>query len=179
MDSPAPGGGEAQAVSPLEVLEQSAEIRKNLLEEYYKCLGFVDAFDSKVLQIKTWSVTLGAAIISAAYASKRPALLLFAAIASLIFFYLECHWKVFQSAYTSRARIIEQDLRKQRLEDHYYPQIGHVMRATIYGKGYRRAMDIAKSQHVALPHVAITGLSSTLWLLELWTHNPGTFCSID
>jgi hypothetical protein len=63
---------------------------------------------------------------------------------------------------------LRRGLERRGLDDHYYPQIGRVIRATIYGKGYRRAIDIAKSQHVALPHVAIAGLSLALWLLELW-----------
>jgi hypothetical protein len=77
------------------------------LKEYFWIEDQIDRFDERTLKIKAWSVTLGAATIGAAAASKQPSLFLLASLAALVFWYVEAMWKYFQEALTPRVKFIE------------------------------------------------------------------------
>ena len=78
-----------------------------LRQEYFQLQQTVESFDQRALTIKAWSVTFSMAGVATAFTNHNSSLLLVAAIASLLFWLIEGHWKLFQQAYYPRIREIE------------------------------------------------------------------------
>lgn len=87
-----------------------------LKEEYFHLQKVVEDFDSKSITIKAWSVTGSFVAISTGLKEEKAIfLILIGAIASLIFWIIEGHWKAFQYNYYFRIEEIERFFRNPEI----------------------------------------------------------------
>ena len=88
-----------------------SQLDSALQTEYLHLQKTIEDFDGKAMTIKAWSVTFSFSVIVGAFASHAPAVLLVAAVSSLLFWFLETMWKTFQLGYYERAAQIEAHFR--------------------------------------------------------------------
>jgi hypothetical protein len=82
-----------------------------LKDEYLLLERFYEDFDARVLTIKGWSATIAIAAIGVGF-YQSAFLWLFAAGASLAFWFLEALWKSFQYCHGNRLERIEKAFRE-------------------------------------------------------------------
>jgi hypothetical protein len=87
-----------------------------LKEEYMLLERFYEDFDARVLTIKGWSATIAIGAIGVGF-YQSEFLWLFAAGASLAFWFLEALWKTFQYCHGDRIERIELAFREDRYTD--------------------------------------------------------------
>ncbi|MEP6818368.1 MAG: hypothetical protein ABJA18_02470 [bacterium] len=131
-----------------------------LKSEYLHIQGVIESFDSRVLSIKTWSVTTGLTGIGAAFSTHSKYVLLLATLSSLMFWYIEGRWKTFQYAYGFRASDIEYYFSGDN-PDIVPMQIRHTWRGDL---SLLRTM---RQLHVALPHAFVVLTGAILYLLSV------------
>ena len=131
-----------------------------LKSEYLHIQGVIESFDSRVLSIKTWSVTTGLTGIGAAFSTHSKHVLLLATLSSLIFWYIEGRWKTFQYAYNYRARRIEDYFAGAELD--LIP-----MQIASDWRGDLSLLRTMRQLHVALPHAFVALTGTILYLLSL------------
>ena len=135
-----------------------------LAQEYFRLQEAVEAFDSRALTIKAWSVTFSAAGLGLAYEQKTPVLLLIAAGSALAFWLVEAMWKVSQQSYYQRIRAIEAHFRGDKATVPL--QIAASWHRSFIARGrYRDALRLMAWPHVAMPHVLVAIAGVALWLL--------------
>jgi hypothetical protein len=138
----------------------------NLLsQEYLHLQSVIEAFDSKALTIKAWSVTFSLAAIGSAYAVKAPAILAVASFSALLFWLLEGYWKTFQDAHYQRNKELENHFNVTALLNSPM-QIASVWYKEWSSGGSKRLLRIMIWLHVALPHLAIVFLGLILLILH-------------
>ncbi len=141
------------ATSAFENMDQ-AQLTDALRAEYLHLQKTVEDFDSKALTIKAWSVTFSLAVLAGAFTSHSKLVVLVAALASALFWFLETLWKSFQLGYYSRIEAIETHFRGT--SDQIAPNqiCGSWMarwRKTTWGEIFAMAF----WPHIALPHCAV------------------------
>ncbi|MEO4014154.1 hypothetical protein [Pseudomonas rossensis] len=127
---------------------------KVIQQEYFHLQSAIDAFDSRALTIKAWSVTFGFATLVGSAIFKEPAVSFVVFISGLLFWCIEASWKTFQDAYYQRVKV---------LEAYFEKPTGAVVPLQIHrawNTAYKanRASTFAKVllyPHVMLPHVAV------------------------
>lgn len=138
--------------------------RNELLEkEYFHLYSVVENFDAKSLNIKAWSVTLAVGIAGAGAFTEHKSLLIFASIASFLFWLIDGYWKTFQ---------ISNYRRLHEIEEYYSGKIDNINCLQIssnWYKSYRtdvrkRLVIILFWPHIFLPHGAMT-LGFGAWYL--------------
>jgi len=135
-----------------------------LAQEYFRLQEAVEAFDSRALTIKAWSVTFSAAGLGLAYQQETPVLLLIAAGSALAFWLVEAMWKVSQQSYYQRIRAIEAHFRGDKATVPL--QIAASWHRSFIARGrYRDALRLMAWPHVAMPHVLVAIAGVALWLL--------------
>lgn len=141
------------------------EKKEFLKSEYFHLQSIIEDFDKRALVIKAWSVSLSFGGISIAFVRNESLVLLIACFSSLVFWFLETQWKVFQNAYYKRSQKIEQFFRDSEVI--ITPlQIESSWRKS-YGKD--KVKDFVKIlfwPHVALPHVIVFLLGLIFYLLD-------------
>lgn len=141
------------------------EIDKDSLEkEYFHLQTVVEEFDSKSLTIKAWSVTLASAIAGSSAFTKENIILLFAALVSLMFWFIDGYWKTFQYANYKRIKEIEAFMRGEK-NDLNNLQIGRSWGISYHEGGSRRLFKMLFWPHVVLPHGAMFLILSIIYLL--------------
>jgi hypothetical protein len=75
--------------------------------EYQKLLDVVSSYDSRLLTIKGWSVTVSLVLIAQGFEKKNRSLFLVAALSAMCFWLLDAQFKGFQMRYYPRMREIE------------------------------------------------------------------------
>jgi uncharacterized membrane protein len=138
-----------------------------LKEEYFHLNKVVEDFDQRALLIKGWSVTVSMAGVAAVYSGKvSAAVFILAAVASLMFWFIEALWKGFQQAYYPRLRAIE---------DHFNGgtplpclQINKNWTvAYLKEQAPKRVLEVMLWPHVAFPHVVILVFGIALWIAKI------------
>lgn len=82
--------------------------RADLLKDEYSMLQqFYEDIDSKGLTIKSWAITVALAAIGSGIVQRRE-ILLAGFFASLMFWYLEAHWRGLSHFFARRIKDIEQ-----------------------------------------------------------------------
>lgn len=85
-----------------------------LKEEYLFLNTLIKDYDSQMLTIKAWSITLSMFGIGSAFAvGYSKWLFLLASISSLVFWIVETWWKTFQNAHLARIKTIESYFSKE------------------------------------------------------------------
>ena len=112
----------------------------------------IEDFDGRVLNIKNWSVVFGFSSVAAAFASHTSAVLLCSAVSAACFWYLEVLWKLSQSAFYARNRLLEQYFRGEaeapkplQIATEWYTEWTKLWRESMWKR-------LALWPHVALPH---------------------------
>ena len=145
---------------------ERSKLEQFLVQEYFHLQTVIEAFDSKALTIKAWSVTFSLTSITAAYVAKAPYLLILASISSLLFWLLESIWKTFQNAYYERSEQIEEFFRDDR-KNIQPMQIGVSWYEHWKKGGRKRLFRIMRWPHVAMPHFVVFLLGLILLALHL------------
>lgn len=78
-----------------------------LSQEYLELQRSIEAYESRSLTIKAWSVTFSFAAIGVAYGNDKPVLLLVAAGSACAFWLIDAVWKFHQRAFYPRVEAIE------------------------------------------------------------------------
>jgi len=130
-----------------------------LQAEYLHLQKTVEDFDGKALTIKAWSVTFSLTVLVGAFASHASTVFLIASIASILFWYLETMWKVFQLGYYERIQEVEAHFRGENPQENanqIYASWMNKWNATPWSE----VRSMALWPHIALPHavVAVVGL---------------------
>lgn len=97
--------------------------------------------------------------------SKAATVLLLSAVSSLLFWYLEASWKIFQTAYYERVEEIEAFFRGERELVPF--QIGNSWYSAWKSGGSTRLKRILLWPHVALPHFPVVAIAVFLYLLAV------------
>lgn len=84
-----------------------------IFQEYFKLVDVIDAYDTRLLVIKGWSVTFSLVMLGLAFEKKVRLLFLVASISSICFFLLDITYKNYQTNYYSRMNQIEVVCSKQ------------------------------------------------------------------
>jgi len=135
-------------------------------EEYFYLQGAYERFDSAFFQIKSWSVTLGAAGILAALnlKSNQPIAFLMIGAMALTFWYMDITWKIFQRAHLPRIIALEAFL-KGANAGLPVPDIRDSWKATFdemtdrRRNGDRKAVVAIFAPNLSVPHVIILAAS--------------------
>lgn len=142
---------------------------KNLIEkEYFHLQNVIESFDAKSLTIKAWSVTLATAIASSSAFKSDETLLLFASLASLMFWFIDGFWKTFQYANYRRSGLIEKFMRGEKKTINSL-QIGTSWGISNRNGGNKRLLKILFWPHVLLPHAAMFILLLAIYVYQILT----------
>jgi hypothetical protein len=131
-----------------------SELNSALQAEYLHLQKTIEEFDGKAMTIKAWSVTFSLTVMVGAFASHSPAVLLIAAISSLLFWSLETMWKAFQLGFYQRAEELEAHFR----DEHSLVspnQIGASWMRRWNGMPWSEVGSMAFWPHIALPHAVV------------------------
>lgn len=136
-----------------------------LREEYFYLQKTIEDFDSRLLTLKSWSVTFSLTAIGAAFSAKAPAVFLVSAVGSILFWVLEVLWKGFQLAYHQRVHELEEVFRTPDKD------LAPLQISSSWGRSYRgltteKHWGFAMWPNVWIPHLPITFLA--LALFALW-----------
>jgi hypothetical protein len=99
------GVGSTPHGSDLTAREQA--LREDLSKEYFALVDTVSDFDSRLMVIKGWSVTLSLAALGLGFQQQHYALFGLGALTALGFWFLDLLVKTFQVRYYPRMRDIE------------------------------------------------------------------------
>jgi hypothetical protein len=136
-----------------------------LKDEYLQLHRSIQEFDGRALTIKAWSISFSLVAVVGAFAAHAPAVLLVAAFGSVMFWLIECMWKMFQYAFYERINRIEEFFAGKGPEPDPL-QIGRAWYDRWSTLGGKKAVHIFTRPHVALPHAAIAGLALVLFVLR-------------
>jgi hypothetical protein len=133
-----------------------------LKDEYLMLQRFYEDFDARSLTIKGWSATIATAALGVGF-YQSEFLWLFAAGASLAFWFLEALWKTFQYCYTARIRAIENAFRTDQFDSVVPLQTMHAWNESWRGiRVWRQFLNGI----VFLPHLATFIIGTVLFVLE-------------
>lgn len=144
----------------------ASQLDAALQTEYLHLQKTIEDFDGKAMTIKAWSVTFSLSVVVGAFASHAPAVLLVAAVSSLLFWFLETMWKAFQLGYYERAARIEGHFRGETPLPAAH-QIGVSWMRRWNGLSWREIARMACWPHVAMPHVVVIVVGTGLFAASL------------
>jgi uncharacterized membrane protein len=155
----------ADAKVPLE-LAGALKIRETAEKEYYFLQAEIGRFDQIAIGVKNWSITIGVALMTAAFYKSASALFLVSSISSLLFWITEARWKRFQRLHIERIREIEAYLLNDRL-DYSGPAINRSFskRLGTLANSRRDEFRIMMLGNVRMPHVPMICLGVALFAL--------------
>lgn len=87
-----------------------------IYQEYFKVVDIIGDFDSHLMMIKGWSITVCVGLIGLALQEKFRPMLLAACLSSLCFFVVDLKYKEYQTNYYERMVEIETCLSKPEVE---------------------------------------------------------------
>jgi hypothetical protein len=134
-----------------------------LEKEYFHLQSEIESFDGKSLTIKAWSVSLAGAIAGSSAFTDDKIIILFAALVSLMFWFVDGAWKTFQYANYRRIAQIEEFMRgdSKSIEN---LQIAKSWSKSYHSGGNKRLVKIMLWPHVILPHGAMFILLLVVYL---------------
>ncbi|TAN25030.1 MAG: hypothetical protein EPN31_16210 [Castellaniella sp.] len=135
-----------------------------LQAEYLHLQKTIEDFDSKALTIKAWSISFSLTVLVGAFASRASPVLLIASVASLLFWFLETMWKVFQLGYYERVEEIEAHFRGE-LKGTAPNQICTSWMKKWNATPWSDVRGMALWPHIALPHGVIVVIGIVLFAL--------------
>lgn len=137
---------------------EDATLNQFLRDEYLQLQKTIEDFDSKILNIKSWSAAFGSATIGASFATHNVWILIASILGGVCFWILETNWKTFQMAYYERNKKLERffageitDLNPFQIAETWFP-VWQSYRGRLY-------YTVAWWRHVCLPHMVIVGFA--------------------
>lgn len=76
-------------------------------DEYLKIIDLISQYDSHLLIIKGWSITIGMAFIGYSFQQKNKSILLLCIVSSICFAFIDAKFKEYQVSYYPRLDMIE------------------------------------------------------------------------
>lgn len=128
-----------------------------LEREYFHLQEEILSFDSKALTIKAWSVSVAGAIAGSSALAGNRTVLLFAALVSIMFWFIEASWKAFQYANYKRVNDIESFMRGSG-QDLELWQISKSWNASYHRDRSGRLLKLLFWPHVVVPHGAMAAI---------------------
>jgi hypothetical protein len=139
---------------------------KFLKDEYLQLQRVIEEFDGRALTIKAWSVTFSMMALVGAFAAHAAPALLIAVFGSCLFWWIECMWKTSQYAFYKRINVLEDFFAGKGACPAPF-QIGRSWYERWSRLGIQKMFRILIWPRVALPHAAVAGLGTVLYLLTL------------
>lgn len=124
-----------------------------LKDEYIMLQQFYEEIDNKGLTIKGWAITVALATIGTGILYRRE-ILLVGFLSSLVFWYLEAHWRGLSHFFSARIKNIEAAFQSEKWKDEMPLQV-----YATWGKEYKETGDqtlrYMVKQSSFLPHTVI------------------------
>src|SRR5437879_3751630 len=80
--------------------------------EWSHCETGIARYDTLIFQVRTWAVTVSAAMVAAAFSAHQSYIVLVGAVSPALFLFLDAQNKVFQSIFIWRSNEIQVALRE-------------------------------------------------------------------
>lgn len=125
-----------------------------LKEEYIMLQQFYEDIDSKGLAIKNWAITVGLAVIGTGIVQNNDLILWAGLAASLMFWYLEAHWRGLSHFFSTRIQDIERSFQTDHLDTETPLQVYSTWDVE-YQKVGDRTLRYMFKPFTILPHAAI------------------------
>lgn len=135
-------------------------------EEYYFLQSEIGRYDDISHKIKNWSITVGFALIAAAFYRSTPLLFLVSSVGAALFWMTEARWKRYQRIHIARIKKIEAFLIGN--SDQYIgPSINRsfAKRLGTRREALQEEWRAARLSNVSLPHNLIFSFGLLLFLL--------------
>jgi hypothetical protein len=144
------------------------EQRANLLkDEYIMLQQFYEDMDAKALNIKNWAITVAVATIGAGVLYGNNLLLFVAFLASLVFWYLEAHWRGLSHFFVVRINEIEAIVKDGKADKAVPLQVYTKWEEEYARKGDQTFRYMLKTSSI-VPHAFIAGLSLFAFMLGIY-----------
>jgi hypothetical protein len=140
------------------------DTRADLLkDEYIMLQQFYEEIDSKGLTIKNWAISVALAAIGAGILYRKEVLLI-GFFASLVFWYLEAHWRSLAHFFSIRIKTIEAAFQNGSWKEETPLQV-----YSTWGNEYDKVKDQTVKymfrRSSMLPHILIAAVSLALYFL--------------
>ena len=142
--------------------KQRADLLK---DEYIMLQHFYEDINNKGLTIKSWAITVALAAIGAGIVEKNDMILWAGLVASVIFWYLEAHWRGLSYFFSARIQNIEQIFQSGKLETAVPLQVYKTWEVE-YGKVGDRTLRYMFKTSTLFPHVVIAAVIGLLLILK-------------
>ncbi|MDC0611659.1 hypothetical protein OAP63_13060 [Vibrio sp.] len=145
-----------------------------LSTEYFKLIDIIGQYDSYLMMIKGWSITVGIAIIGYAFQQSNRSVLLLCVVSSLSFYLMDAKFKEYQVSYYPRMKAIEQCVEDNPNLSNTTLNIGNPCEVFKIDRSWKQAKNesgFTKSfanLGVAFPHFILVILSIFLYLKPHW-----------
>ena len=140
--------------------EKRAEFLK---DEYIMLQNFYEDIDGKGLTIKNWAVTVALATIGTGILYRKEVLLV-GFFASLVFWYLEAHWRGLSHFFAVRIKNIELAFQSEKWKEEIPLQVYSTW-TTEYKKVKDQSFKYLFKQTTLLPHALIATICLVLYFL--------------
>jgi hypothetical protein len=141
--------------------KQRADLLK---DEYIMLQQFYEDIDNKGLTIKSWAITVALAAIGAGIVEKNDLILWAGLAASIMFWYLEAHWRGLSYFFSARIQNIEQIFQGEELAAEIPLQVYTTWEAE-YQKVGDRTLRYMFKPFTIFPHLIIAGVIVVLLIL--------------
>ncbi|HET9910846.1 MAG TPA: hypothetical protein VFQ13_03095 [Anaerolineales bacterium] len=141
-------------------IEQRAEFLK---DEYIMLQQFYEDIDEKGLTIKNWAITVALAAIGTGIVYRREVLLV-SFFASLVFWYLEAHWRGLSHFFSARIKVIEAAFQTKEWKEEAPLQV-YATWEEEYRKSKDQTLRYMFKRTSLLPHTLIAAVSLLLYFL--------------
>lgn len=154
------------------------DIPVHLTNEYLGLQDIVEGFNSQILTIKGWSVTVCVVGLGTAFLKRNFAVALLAGFAAVMFWTLEVLWKLFAKAHIVRLEKIEAAVEQGKVAALLPLQITASWEEAWDKTGVLDFLCIAIKTSTLIPHgvsvfVVFSLLVVTPWRRYLFGHPPG------
>ncbi len=140
--------------------EQRAEFLK---DEYVMLQQFYEDIDERGLTIKSWAITVALAAIGTGIVYRKEVLLV-GFFTSLVFWYLEAHWRGLSHFFSTRIKNIESAFQTARVEDEVPLQVYSTWEKE-YQKSKDQTLKYMFKTTAILPHSLIAVICLLLYFL--------------
>jgi hypothetical protein len=154
----------------------SVNQREEALREYYQAQSAMDSFDNRSFQIKSWSITVGAAAAGAAVTQEAPYLYALGAVAALSFWVIDALWKSFQVIWQKRGVELEKLLNAPDMKAYTGPRIHETFKREFKVLwSWLRLIPCLLRANVMLPHMPLAFLLLVVFIDQ--THVVPNACA--
>jgi len=141
-----------------------------LKDEYIMLQNFYEDIDSKGLTIKNWAITVALAAIGTGILYRKEVFIV-GFFASLVFWYLEAHWRGLSHFFAVRIMNIESAFQSEQWKNEIPLQVYSTW-SKEYEKVGDRTWKYMFKKSSCLPHLLIAAVNIGLYIFLLLTELP-------